>query len=118
MYLMCEGFLEHFENLNNLRKKCGLKKIPETSCDNISSLRINDDILKFIKDDLGFSVKCEYGFSQYFIISRILHPLLVAPLEPNFDAPINRIAYSIQKNMDYRPGFGSNVIWIFQKQSS
>jgi ubiquinone/menaquinone biosynthesis C-methylase UbiE len=115
-YLMCEGSQKGFRALNDLRGKIGLSIIPETSTENISALRINDDHFEnYLQSELGFKLRQKLGFSQYFIISRVLHPLLVAPLRPRFDSRINDLARMIQENIDFRPGYGSNVLWVLEK---
>jgi hypothetical protein len=44
-----------------------------------------------------------------------LHPLLVAPQDPRFDAPINEFAREIQARTDFMPGIGSNTLWVLEK---
>lgn len=115
-FLMCEGARDGFVALNDLRGKVGLSIIPETSAENISSIRITDDDFEnYFESELGFKLKQKLGFSQYFVISRVLHPLMVAPLRPRFDSRLNDLAKLIQENMDFDPGYGSNVLWVLEK---
>ena len=82
----------------------------------MSSLRFADEeIERFAREEAGFVVADKIGFSTYFLISRVLHPLLVAPDSPRFDAPINDLARLIQLHDDPRPGVGSNVLWVLEK---
>jgi SAM-dependent methyltransferase len=114
--LMCEGSAEGFNALNELREAVGLNRIPETSSDNITAIRIEDkDFESYAINELGFKFKAKNGFSSFFVMSRVLHPLLVAPQRPRFDAKINEYARLVQKNMPYEVGYGSNVLWVFEK---
>lgn len=115
-YLCCEGGTEGFTNLNKLREKLGLATIKATSTENVSSLRIREKELEQRAGKIGFSMHDKLGYSQYFIMSRVLHPLLVAPAPPRFDSGINDIARMIQSALNFSPGIGSNTLWIFQKQ--
>ena len=114
--LMCELSQDGFRRLNDLRQACGLAIIPETSADNLSSNRFVDEEIKtFVTEELGLRLCAKEGASDYFLISRVLHPLLVAPTKPRFDAPINELARRIQLALPFQPGFGSNVLWVLEK---
>jgi ubiquinone/menaquinone biosynthesis C-methylase UbiE len=115
-FLMCEGSQDGFQALNELRSRVGLSTIPETSADNVSAIRIESDRLEsHLGPRIGFKLVGKLGFSQYFVISRVLHPLMVAPMGPRFDSRFNFFARLIQENMEFDPGLGSNVLWIFEK---
>lgn len=114
--LMCEGTISGFKALNDIRVMVGLEAIQETSADNISANRIDDKVFKeYLSSELGFKLQDIFGFSNYFIISRVLHPLMVSPLKPRFDSKYNEIAKLIQENLDLEPGYGSNVLWLLEK---
>ena len=114
--LMCEGSLEGFNALNDLRSAMQLPIIPETSADNLSSLRFNDEVIeRFVTEDVGFEDLGKLGFSIFFSISRGLYPKLIAPQKPQFDARINSIAREIQQMLPMTPGIGSNVLWVLRK---
>jgi ubiquinone/menaquinone biosynthesis C-methylase UbiE len=116
-YLMCEGSSEGFHGLNALRRPLGLEEIPETSVENLSAIRFDDvEIEHFTTESVGFNLLDKLGFSDYFVISRVLHPLLVAPQRPRFNARINDLAGKVQAQLPLRPGIGSNVIWVLEKQ--
>ena len=114
--LMCEGTISGFKALNDIRVMVGLEAIQETSADNLSANRIDDKVFKeYLSSELGFKLQNKFGFSNYFIISRVLHPLMVSPLKPRFDSKYNEIAKLIQENLDLEPGYGSNVLWLLEK---
>jgi ubiquinone/menaquinone biosynthesis C-methylase UbiE len=78
--LMCEGSENGFEALNELRAALGLARIPARSKDNISAIRFKDaQIEDFVQSEVGFSLRSKDGFGMYFVISRVLRPVLVMP---------------------------------------
>jgi len=113
--LMCEASDDAFNALNRLRVATGLPAIPGTSTDNVSAMRFDDAEVEGFAREVGFRLADKLGFSSYFVISRVLHPLLVSPLSPRFGAPINRLARIIQSHLPFAPGFGSNVLWVLEK---
>lgn len=115
-YLMCEGSQDGHDGLNDLREAVGLARIPDTTPENVSSLRFDDRAIeRYATDEAGLTVVDKVGFSTFFMITRVLHPLLVAPEEPRFDAPINDLAGLIQRHVELEPGVGSNVLWVLEK---
>jgi SAM-dependent methyltransferase len=113
--LMCEASSIGFAALNRLRIACGLEAIEETGTDNVSAVRLDDREMEDFANQLGFHLVSRLGFSDYFIISRVLHPLLVQPLPPRFAAPINSLARNIQLHLPFDAGVGSNVLWVLEK---
>jgi len=117
--LLCEGSDDGFEALNNMRAAVGLARIPATSSDNLSAIRFKDkEIEDFAQREAGFKLQNQLGFSIYFIITRVLHPLMVAPQSPRFDAKVNDLAMQIQQHGPYHAGFGSNTLWVFEKEAN
>ena len=115
-YLMCEGSQAGHDGLNDLREAVGLARIPDTSPENVSSLRLDDPAIEaFATGEAGFVVADKVGFSLFFVIARVLHPLLVAPEAPRFNAPINDFAREIQRHAGAQAGVGSNVLWVLEK---
>ncbi len=114
--LMCEASEKGFNELNNIRGKVGLEIIEATSKENISAIRIKDsEFEKFASDQVGFKLAGKYGFSDYFLMARVFHPLFVKPQSPRFESRINEIARMIQEKSPFNAGFGSNVLWVLQK---
>jgi ubiquinone/menaquinone biosynthesis C-methylase UbiE len=114
--LMCEGSKDGFDGLNQLRAAMSLPEIPATSPENVSAIRFDDtEIERFAIDEVGFRLLDKAGFSTYFLIARVLHPLLVAPDKPRFDAPINDLARALQTEAPMTPGYGSNLLWVLEK---
>lgn len=114
--LMCEGSDTGFHALNDVRSALGLDVIPATSPENVSAIRFDDASLeRFVTDEVGFRIVDKIGFSTFFLIARVLHPLLVAPERPKFDARINDLARQIQERTPMLPGYGSNSLWVLEK---
>jgi ubiquinone/menaquinone biosynthesis C-methylase UbiE len=115
-FLMCEASMQGFATLNAIRREMGLAEIDERSVDNLSAIRFEDrEIEKFAIEEVGFRLITKVGFSDYFKISRVLHPLLAAPQEPRFDTRINELARRLQSVTKLRAGIGSNTLWVFEK---
>jgi ubiquinone/menaquinone biosynthesis C-methylase UbiE len=91
VYLMVEGTEDGLQRLNSLRTKLGLAPIPTADSDNISSLKFREKEIEEFLMPL-FEVETRQYWGTYYLISRVVHPLLVHPKEPRFDAPINTIA--------------------------
>ena len=115
-FLMCEGSLEGLRGLNNVRVPLGLDAILENSTDNLSAIRFEDKEVEDYLEKAGFILEEKMGFSYFFAMSRALHPALVSPKPPTFDAKINDIARSIQESLPLSPGIGSNVLWVAKKR--
>jgi SAM-dependent methyltransferase len=115
-FMMCEGSMEGFRGLNDLRSAVGLDPILERSADNPAAIRFEDkEIERFVTEEAGFRLLGKFGMSLYFTVSRVLHPLLAAPRPPKFDAPINDLAGLLQSKLTLDPGIGSNVVWLLER---
>ena len=114
--LMCEGSQDGFDALNDLREAVGLARIPASGPENVSALRFRDaEIEQFAEDEVGLKRIAKIGFSTYFVIARVLHPLLVSPQQPRYEARINDLAHKIQDHVPKDSIFGSNVLWVYEK---
>ena len=114
--LMCEGSADGFEGLNDLRDAVGLERIPATCRENVSAVRFDDAEVETRLDGLGFDLIAKEGFSTYFMLTRVLHPLLVAPSAPRFDARINDESRRLQLHTPFAPGYGGSVLWVCEKR--
>jgi len=61
--------------------------------------------------------KLEYvqRFGMYYLLSRIVHPLLVAPEQPKYDAKINEIAKIIASKIPNFDDIGHIALFIFKR---
>jgi len=114
--LICEGSETGFERLNDLREKVGLSRIPATSADNITAIRLVDAAFENRCQELGFALVRKCGYSLFFVIARVLHPLLVAPESPKFNAKINDLARMIQSYVPFDADYGGNVLWVLERR--
>jgi len=94
VYLMVEGTEDGLSRLNHVREQVGLDPIPSVAPDNASSLKFHEkEISEFLEQ--MFEIETTQYFGTYYLISRVVHPLLVQPEPPRFDAKINTIARKV-----------------------
>lgn len=99
LYIMVEGSLDGLENLNRIREQVGLKSIPNRSEDNLSAIKFRESDLEATLAPL-FRVRDKHRWGAYYLISRVVYPLLIAPEEPRYSAPINAVAKTVQSTMN------------------
>lgn len=95
IFVMVEGSLDGLEALNRLREKVGLSAIPNRGEDNVSAIKFRESDLEANLAPL-FKIREKKRWSTYYLISRVVHPLLIAPAEPRWAAPINAVARAVQ----------------------
>lgn len=96
IYLMLEGTLQGLRRLNAVRGKFALAPIPEAeSTYNWFSNKFDEDEMLPVARSLFAKVEHIQRFGMYYFVSRVIHPLLVAPDQPKYDAPINAVARRI-----------------------
>ena len=114
-YLMCEGTIQGHQRLNELRLQAGLEEIPSTSSSNFWSLKLDElKIHEYIKNK--FIIESIHPFGTYFLVSRIIHPLLVTPKIPKYNAKINSIAAELQTTLKCNPlDIGHQRLYVLRK---
>jgi len=86
-YIFVEGSADGRERLNSFRKSAGLRAMPRVWY----NLDFREaDTIKFLKR--FFSIEHYAHFGMYDFISRVVHPLMVSPDEPQYGARINEVA--------------------------
>lgn len=94
LFIMVEGTANGLRKLNDLRIKVGLEPIPDRAEDNLSSLKFEEEeIEEYLSNNYEIIKKQHFG--MYYLISRVIHPLLVLPDQPKYDAKINKIAKNL-----------------------
>jgi SAM-dependent methyltransferase len=85
--LMVEGVLEPLERLNALRTAVGLEpiKVVWYNCF-FQEAQLEAELRRY------FTITAAEGLGLYLYLTRILHPLIVAPEAPRHDSPINAVA--------------------------
>lgn len=114
-YLMCEGTIQGHERLNQLRLQSGLEEIPSVSTSNFWSLKLDESkIHEYIKNK--FTIEAIEPFGIYFFISRVIHPLLVKPNTPKYNAKINRIAANLESKLSNKfMDIGHQRLYVLRK---
>jgi ubiquinone/menaquinone biosynthesis C-methylase UbiE len=95
-FVMLEGSADGLRRLNTVREAIGLEPVPFVSDENFSSLKFEDDELEEFLSQL-FVIEEVRHFGAYYIVSRLVHPLLALPRPPRYEASINRVAREIDQ---------------------
>jgi len=102
VFIMVEGTRNGLRRLNAFRVEMGLSAIPDRSEANVSSLKFEEeDVEAFLKKH--FEIVEKQYFGMYYLISRVVHPLLIYPEQPRYDAKINEVARIIA---EHDPDYG------------
>jgi 2-polyprenyl-3-methyl-5-hydroxy-6-metoxy-1,4-benzoquinol methylase len=114
LLVLTEGFAEPLEELNHVRTEHGL--------DAIKVVEYNRNlVVAEFEPVIGRTFEImdilDYGF--YLFVSRVLHPLAVAPQAPKHDGPINRAALDLVKAVPataFRK-FSYNLCYVLRKRT-
>lgn len=113
--VLMEGTFEGLEKLNNIRAQFGLKKIEADGRDRLYTLKFHEkQLLNFCRP--MFRLKKIQRFGMYYLLTRVVQPLFVAPSEPTYDHKINKIAKHIARIYPDFEGIGHLIAFIFTKQ--
>jgi len=92
--LLIEGSQDGLDHLNILRQRFNLAPINPIT----NNLNFRDNLLlATVKEK--FEVLAVHRFGIYDFLTRIFHPLLTFPEEPDYSSPINRIAALMAKDL-------------------
>jgi len=89
-FIMQEGTRQGREGLNQLRVKMGLPRMPDVE---FNSDLDETTLWPFVQRHFEIVEVRRYGL--YDLIARVVHPLLVAPAQPDYEARINDVARRI-----------------------
>ena len=56
-----------------------------------------------------------FNFGVYYLITRLVHPAIVAPEQPRYDAKINEVAKNLEMLMGEDSVFSPHMFIIYQK---
>ena len=112
-YLMMESSEQGLQRLNDAREMFGLYRIPTNP--EWSDLKFDEEKLIPYLEGL-FEIVEVKRFGMYYFIGRVIHPLLVAPEEPKYDNPINRVAYQIAQKIPNFRDMGALVFYRLRKK--
>lgn len=115
LYLMLEGTLQGLRSLNEMRRMFNLEPIPEAEEKyNWFSNKFDEDEMINISKKYFASLETIQRFGMYYFISRVIHPLLVAPDAPKYDARINSIAREICEKIPNMNDLGHVALFVFR----
>jgi SAM-dependent methyltransferase len=92
-FIFVEGTADGRENLNRFRKAAGLSPMPRV-WHNLD-FRERETLAYFKRH---FRIEERKYFGLYDFLSRVVHPLVVRPEEPQYDAAINEVAAKLSVN--------------------
>jgi SAM-dependent methyltransferase len=111
LLLLGEGSVQGRAALNRARVACGLPAMPPVAF----NLDLDEDVLwKFLRE--YFDVLEIRRLGLYDFISRVIHPLLVQPDEPRYDAKINEIGRFAAERLDGFSEIGREFIAVLRKK--
>lgn len=113
-YLMLEGTLQGLRRLNEMRTAFGLDPVPEADPNYnwFSNKFDEEDMLRFARS-LFSQLEHIQRFGMYYFISRVIHPLLVAPEQPQYGAAINSVARQICSKIPNYEDLGHVALFVF-----
>ena len=115
--VLMEGTEEGLARLNEVRAMVGLPAIEGSGRDRLCTLKFNEaELLKFAAD--LYELERVQRFGMYYFLTRVVHPLLVAPEPPRYDAKINEIAREIARKIPDFMGLGHLVVFVFRRRGT
>lgn len=115
-YLMLEGTKQGFDRLNEVRSQFGLDPILEADPNyNWFSNKFDEQEMLRVAGTIYSKVEDIQRFGMYYFISRVVHPMLVAPEQPKYDAPINSVARQICSRIPNFEDLGHVALFVFGK---
>jgi len=116
VYLMLEGTVQGLERLNELRLMFNLDPIPDADPQyNWFSNKFDEDEMVITALQSFRYLERVQRFGMYYLLSRIVHPLLVAPEQPQYNAKINEIARLIADKIPDFKNIGHVALFVFRK---
>lgn len=94
-FVMQEGTRQGREGLNALREQMGLPRMPDVP---FNSDLDEMTLWPFLRRHFEIVQIRRYGL--YDLVARVVHPLLVAPAQPDYEAKINEIARQVAAATD------------------
>lgn len=111
LFLLAEVTLQGHERVNYYREMFGLSKLKV----HWHNTYIDEPV--FLDALSGTFEHVEtVRFGMYGFLSKVLHPLLVAPDEPAFDAPLNEVAARIARQIPDFDGCSHQVLFVLRKR--
>lgn len=93
--VLLEGLADGRRGLDELRREMGLESMPAVGY----NLDLPDEQLMEFLEERG-EIEEVRKFGVYDLLSRVCHPLMVAPENPRYDAPINEVAANLALRLE------------------
>jgi|SRR5712691_6902368 len=115
IFLLTEGFQDNLDNLNSVRKRFSLPEIKVVDYNRNFKLR---DFEQFIEKYFEVVEKRYYG--SYLFFSRVYHPLVVLPDNPQHDSKMNEVAMNVQKVLPIPDleKYSYDMFYVLRKRST
>lgn len=114
-FVMMEGTFQGLERLNAVRERFGLSPIDGRGLNRLITLKFDEPaLLEYGKSFMDHVATHRFG--MYYFISRVIHPLLVAPEQPRYDAKINEIARMVAEEIPDYEGMGHMAAFVWRKR--
>ncbi len=111
LFLMLETNLQGIQNLNEARSLFNMDPIIPPWHN-----KVIDESIFFSKIKHLFKLIDEVSLGNYFLVTRLIHPLLVYPEKPNYANKINEVAFEIaDKEISFAKDFSQAKLYILQK---
>ena len=115
MLVLMEGTFDGLDKLNQARNIFGLPSIDAGGRDRLFTLKFHErELLDFCKP--LFINEWIKRFGMYYFLTRVVHPLLVAPDSPKYEHKINEVARQIARLIPDFEGMGHLVAFGFVKR--
>jgi len=115
IFVMMEGTVQGWEKLNKTREQFGIEPISMDTSKGLDTLKLDEKkLMPFLEKN--WEVKEVKRFGMYYFISRVLHPMLVAPNKPKFNAKINKIAFEVARQIPDWNGIGHLTAFVLKKK--
>ncbi len=111
-FVFVEGSRQGRDRLNQFRQEMGLEAMPPVW----HNIDFDEPALLDYAGEF-FHVERRLHFGVYDLVARVLHPLLAAPEQPRYDAPINQMGARLAlKSQEF--GDLSRVLFLVLKKKS
>jgi len=111
LFLLAEVTLQGHERVNKYRRMFGLDKLKvhwhNTYVDEPVFLDAISETFELVET---------VRFGMYGFLSKVVHPLLVEPEEPSFDARLNEVAGRIARGIPDFDGCSHQVLFVLKKR--
>jgi SAM-dependent methyltransferase len=110
-FLFIEGSKNGRDGLNRFRESVGLEAMPPVW----HNLDFDEQALhEYLQRD--FEIEQSLHSGTYDLIARVVHPLLVAPEKPRYEAPINKIAAAMALKRQDCGDIARLLFWVLRKR--